>query len=458
VSIYRSCDIRGDAAADLSPALYESWGYALGRQRAPMAKFVVGGDVRQSTPPFLAALIEGLCRAGLDVVDLGLLPTPMIGHAKRRLQAEGYAVVTASSDPASVNGLKWMLGDRPPTPDDVAALQQSEGDGDIRQPTPPRELDISFDYVASLQETFVQSLAIQQRVVMDPMHGCWAEKVRRYLHAIFPQCLFSTIHDTVDGCFGGRTPDCSCPRALHELCEAVYRERAHLGLAFDGDGDRVALVDDEGVALSAEEATYVLLQIYGEELRGAPFVCDLRFSDRIAEAAKQRGAEPIVERAGHGFLHARMCETAAPFGADIGGHYFHRTLNGSDDGLYTACRVIAYLARSEKTLAELRRGCPPVHVTPDLRVSVPLDAQAKVIQQVCEAWAEFPRQTTDGVRIDTPSGWALVRGSATEPVLTFRFEGLDSHALDDLIERFCDCLPQYGAELQERYQAAVGAG
>jgi len=484
------CDIRGEAATELSPALYEAWGRALGGQLAPSAKFVVGGDVRESTPPFLAALVDGLCQAGLNVVDLGLLPTPMIYYAKRRLRADGCAIVTASHNPATVNGLKWMLGDRPPTPDDVAALERAvmssgwcgsctaaptkgagsatasptdhagkgrgEGDGDHRRRAEPRTLDISFDYVACLQETFVDSLTVQQLVVLDPMFGCWAGKARRYLHAIFPQCLFSTIHDVVDARFDGRTPDCSRQQELNELCDAVYRERAHLGVAFDGDGDRVALVDNEGVALRAEEAACVLLQCLGKELDGERFVYDLKFSDRIPEAARQLGAEPLVERSGHAFLRTRLRDTAAVFGAEASGHYFYRALEGCDDGLYTACLVIAYLARSGRSLAELRRACPPVYMTPDLRLPIAPDVQAKIIEQIRTAWKGFPQRTIDGVRIDIPGGWALVRSSVTEPALTFRFEGLDWHALDDLVERFCDAMPEYGDELWGHFRAAMG--
>jgi phosphomannomutase / phosphoglucomutase len=488
------CDIRGEAATELSPALYEAWGRALGGQLSPSAKFVVGGDVRESTPPFLAALIDGLCQAGLNVVDLGLLPTPMIYYAKRRLHANGCAIVTASHNPAAVNGLKWMLGERPPTPDDVAALERAaealarpgwgdscaasltngtgsstakrknhvrkgrgEGNGDGRSRTEPRTLDISFDYVACLQEMFVDSLTAQRRIVLDPMFGCWAGRARRYLHAIFPQCLFSTIHDEVDDRFDGRTPDCSRPDELNELCDEVYRERAHLGLAFDGDGDRVALVDNEGVALRAEEAACVLLRCLGKDLDGERFVYDLKFSDRVPEVAKQFGAEPLVERSGHAFLRTRMRDSAALFGAEASGHYFYRALESCDDGLYTACLVIAYLARSDQTLAELRRACPPVYMTPDLRLSIDPDVQPKIIEQIRMAWDGFPQRTIDGVRIDTPCGWALVRSSVTEPALTFRFEGLDWHALDDLVERFCDSMPQYGGELWEHFRAAMGS-
>jgi phosphomannomutase len=456
MSIYKPCDIRGDAAGELSPSLYKDWGLALGLQLPPMAKFVVGGDVRQSTPAFLAALIDGLCEAGLDVVNLGLLPTPMIYHAQHRLKADGCAIVTASHNPANMNGLKWILGDRPPKPDDVAAMTRA-GQKDGRTLSTPRTLDVSFDYVAGLQEMLVESLGAQLHVVVDPMHGCWAERSRRYLHAIFPQCLFSTIHDTIDGQFGGRAPDCSRPGELTDLCEAVYRERAHLGIAFDGDGDRVAVVDNEGVPFSPEETIWTLFHCLGDQLRGERFIYDLKYSDHVAEAARQYGADPLAQRSGHAFLRARMSETKALFGAEISGHYFHRVLHGGEDGLYTACLLIAYLAQSRIKLSELRRGCPPIYMTPDMRIAVPLERQSKIIEQVREAWSEFPQRTIDGVRIDMPGGWALVRSSVTEPALTFRFEGLDWPALDDLVDRFCDTLPEFGDELWAHCRAALGS-
>jgi phosphomannomutase len=152
-----------------------------------------------------------------------------------------------------------------------------------------------------------------------------------------------------------------------------------------------------------------------------------------------------------------MSETHALFGAEISGHYFHRVLHGGEDGLYTACLLIAYLARSRIKLSELRRGCPPIYMTPDMRIAVPLERQSKIIEQVREAWSEFPQRTIDGVRIDMPGGWALVRSSVTEPALTFRFEGLDWPALDDLVDRFCDTLPEFGDELWAQCRAALGS-
>jgi phosphomannomutase len=444
----------------LTPELYRRWGQTLGSWLPPMAKFVVGGDGRDSTPAFQEALIDGLCAAGLDVINLGQLPTPMIYHAKNRVQAEGCAIVTASHNPAGFNGLKWLLGDDPPGPDEVARLRQgAEGpaaDLDGRSRSKPRVLDVSFDYVAWLQEMFVEALRARRHIVLDPMHGCWAARARRYLNAIFPECLLTAIHDWNDARFEGRSPDCSRPERLDELCEAVYRQRADLGVAFDGDGDRIALVDNEGMALNAEEAAWALLQTFGPQLRGDRFVYDLKFSDRIREAAESAGAEAIMERSGHSFLRARMRQSEALFGAETSGHYFFRELEGGDDGLLAVCRLIAYLGDSERTMSDLRRSCPAAFITPDLRLAVNGDGGLRLIQQIRQSWSEHPQTTIDGVRIELPGGWALVRQSVTEPALTFRFESADWHGLDHLVGRFCQLLPEVGPQLWSRYRAAMG--
>jgi len=485
------CDIRGQVGAELSPELFETWGSKLGRRLSPGDKFLVGGDVRESTPRFIAALVEGLCREGLDVVDLGLLPTPMIHYAKRRLDAAGCAIVTASHNPATVNGLKWMIGDRPPTPEEVAAMAAGDehkttgrrrGGGDStrgaagapadkraessasnragpRKRAEPRTLDVSFDYVAHLQETFVDSLDAHLHVVLDPMRGAWAAKARRYLHAIFPQCIFSTIRDEPDGAFGGGAPDCSRPENLQELCEAVYHQRAHLGVAFDGDGDRIALVDDAGIAFSPEETAFAMLELFNNRLRGEPVVHDLKLSDRIIEAARHVGAKPLAERSGHAFIRARMREANARLGVEASGHYFFRELGGGEDPLYAACLLTAWLAKTGRKLSDVRRECPPAFITPDLRIAMSEDEQAKTIERIGAAWTDFSQTKTDGLRIETPCGWALVRRSVTEPALTFRFEGLDWHALDDLVERFCDTLPDDLSDLLwSRYQSAFSGG
>ncbi len=461
MSIYKPCDIRGSAGGELTPELYRRWGVTLGHQVASGAKFVVGGDVRESTPSFLAALADGLCDVGLDVVALGALPTPMIYYAKRRLVAAGCAIVTASHNPPDVNGLKWMIGDRPPTEKDVRALKRgAEGERpkrNSRSRTSPRSVDVTFDYVASLQETWVDTPVVKRPIILDGMHGAWAGRARRYLQAVFPHSVFSAIHDAPDSSFGGRTPDCSLPDALVDLGESVYQQRAFLGIAFDGDGDRVAFVDDEGTPLTAEESTWVLLSSFAEQLRGEPFVYDVKFSERVPEAARKLGAEPLVERSGHTFIRHRMLKSGAPFGAEVSGHYFFRALGGGDDGLFAACRMIAHLAASGKTLSQLRRKSPRVFMTPDLRVRVKERYRRSVVRQVRETWSKYPATDIDGVRIQFPDGWALVRNSVTEPALTFRFESRNWNGLAKLVSKFCDSLPEVGDALWASYEDAMGA-
>ncbi|MHB8897196.1 MAG: phosphohexomutase domain-containing protein [Thermoguttaceae bacterium] len=451
MSVYKPCDIRGHVPTDLNNDLYRCWGRSLGLMQPGAGKFVIGGDVRFSTPAFLDALAEGLVSSGVDVVDLGIVPTPMVYYAKRRLQAEGCAIVTASHNPPDHNGLKWMVGDSAPTPEQVERLRHEAQNGCGRESVTGsgsrRALDISHDYVAWLQETWFEARDAEATIVLDPMHGCWSRRARRFLQAVYPRVVFVTVRDEPDAVFCGDVPDCSRPDRIEPLSEAVEHQRAHLGIAFDGDGDRIALVDDRGVPLTAEEATWILLESFGNALADEKFVYDLKFSDRLPRRAEEMGAEPIAERSGHAFIRSCMLQSGAVFGAEVSGHYFFRALGGGDDGLFAACWIIDFLAHSGRSLSELRQSCPPVHLTPDLRIPIDPDEGRAVIERVRSVWAEYPQHTTDGVRIEFPDGWALVRQSVTEPALTFRFESTSDDELAILVKRFCDALPEVGDDL-----------
>ena len=409
MSVYKPCDIRGDAAAELSPSLYRSWGTALGLRLEPGATFVAGGDVRRSTPSFLEALIDGLCDAGMDVVDLGIVPTPIVYFARRHFAALGSAVITASHSPPSVNGLKWITGPRPGS-----------------------------------------------RIILDPGNGCWSVRAQEYLLHTFPGLELSCIHDRPDGTFPGRGPDCAPTRCLQDLADAVRSGGADLGLAFDGDGDRVAFVDHNGDAVSAEECAWILLHSFGTILSGRAFVHDLRFSDRVPEAARQLGALPVPQRSGYAFIRTSMIDARAIFGAEISGHYFYGDLDGGDDGLYTACRMVSHLGTGSARIAELRRECPDIFITPDLRLEVEGSRQEQILSHVREVYREYPLTTLDGVRVDFPEGWALVRRSVTEAKLTFRFEARGEGELNRLVRQYCDRLPELGPRLYELYSVEGG--
>ena len=458
MSIYKPCDIRG-AVTELSTALYMRWGLSLGRMLESGAVFVVGGDVRLSTPAFKAAFIRGLCEAGMAVCDLGIVPTPMVYFAKRHLSAAACAIITASHNPPRINGLKWMIHDLPANEESVAALQRdvesSEFPHTIRQPGSVQVRDISAAYQRWLQTMFPISGQAAGQVILDPGNGCWSIRAKRYLQALFPGVRFTAIHDSEDGSFPLRNPDSSRPEYLLQLSEEVRRQGADLGIAFDGDGDRVAFVDGEGRGLLAEEATWVLLHSLAEQWPGRAFVYDIKFSDHLRRGAEHLAALPCMERSGHAFIRRRMLAEQALFGAEISGHYFYDVLDGGDDGLYSAALVLAYLARSGQSLATLRQACPVIYMTPELRVGCTAQEQQQAIDTARTAFQQYQQSYVDGVRITFPNGWALMRSSVTESALTFRFEADSASSLTQLVTEYCGHLAGIGETLYRKYQQAM---
>ena len=460
MSVYKGCDIRGDAVTELSSQRFRIWGRALGGMLPCESRFVVGGDVRTTTAKFRDALIDGLTASSMQVMDLGAVPTPMVYFAQRHVAAPACATVTGSHSPASVNGLKWSLGGRPPDTAQVETLRAAEAtDGqscDGSSGTVPgnrREGNVDDAYVEWLKgRTSASEAGGLGKVVLDPGNGCWAGRCRAIFRQLFPTTRFDVIHDRPDGKFPERDPDCAKPENLARLAEEVGQRRAALGIAFDGDGDRVAFVDGTGQPLTGEEATWVLMQSFGQELRGQALVYDIKMSDLIPGAARNLGAQPEVERSGHAFIRAKMIDTRARFGAELSGHYFHRELAGGDDALFTACRMIDFLAAGDGSLDRLRRNCPTTHMTPDLRLLVAAADQDRVLAGIQESFDKHPQNLVDGVRIDFECGWGLIRKSVTEEVLTCRFEGSSKVALKRIVSNFSAELGELGSELWTRFQ------
>ena len=454
MSVYKACDIRGDATEELTPACFRTWGRALARLERPRSQFVVGADVRTTSDAFRIALIEGLVEAGMRVFDLGTVPTPMVQFACRHLGAAAWATVTASHSPINVNGLKWSLAGQPPDERQVGALRAAHetglhgdradgGDGELAV----GEVDVA--YRTSLAGQFAKvDKQPTVRIVVDPGNGCWAGRCGPILDGLFPASPIHLIHDRPDGTFPERGPDCAKPEYLDELSAAVIARGADLGIAFDGDGDRVAFVDEGGVPLTGEQSTWILLQSLGEELPGEDVVYDVKMSDVIAAAARELGARPCVERSGHAFIRSRMNALSARFGAELSGHYFHR----EDDGLFTACRMINFLAAGASSLGDMRRRCPEIFTTPDLRLPVRSADQDEVVALVRNSFDDHPQRLVDGVRIDFENGWGLVRKSVTEQALTFRFEGADRAALEEVVEEFSARLGDHGRALRRQYE------
>jgi phosphomannomutase len=460
MSVYKACDIRG-AVDQLSPELYRAWGRWLAQQVPPGAGFLAGGDVRQTTEVFLAALIDGLVDGGAAAVDLGMVPTPVAWFAGRHLGAAGVAVVTASHSPPDINGLKWSVAGRPPAEAQIQALaaavaaddRLTAGGAAAWAPAGPERCPRVAPLAAYEQALCRRwrTEAVTGKVVVDPGSGCWAGPAARILRAVFPALTVTAIHDVPDGRFRARNPDSARPEHLTALCSAIRAQDADAGIAFDGDGDRVSLVDGDGVVLSPEETSWVLVQSLALDWPGRTFVHDIKCSDRIAAEVRRLGGQPEAQRSGHAFIRARMIEKEALFGAEVSGHYFYGELAGGDDGLFTACRVLASLAGADLSLAAARRRVPPIYATPDLRLPVPVDEQEAWLARVRDAFADRPQSALDGVRVDFGDGWALVRRSVTAAELTFRFEGDSAVVLDRIVAQFSRGLGGLGARLVPLY-------
>ena len=453
MSVYKACDIRGPVER-LSPELYRRWGRELGAMVPVGAVLLAGGDVRVTTPAFLDALLEGLVAAGAAAVDLGVLPTPMAWFAGRHLRATGVAVVTASHSPPGINGLKWTIAGMPPTEMDINALRHAVETG-IAPPDRPGGTRSGFDpsepYCRMLEQRW-QGGGVTCRVIVDPGSGCWAGRASSILAAVFPGLEVTAIHNVPDGLFRSRNPDSARPEHLSALVEAVAEQGADLGVAFDGDGDRVSLVDGDGRVLTPEETSWVLVQGFGSDWRGRAFVHDIKCSQRIAQEVSRLGGKPEAQRSGHAFIRTRMIERQALFGAEVSGHYFYGELAGGDDGLFTACRLLAQLAASGQSLSQARGLCPPIHTTPDLRLAVAVGDQQRWLERVRVAFAEVPQSFLDGVRVEFDDGWALVRRSVTAAELTFRFEGDTGLSLDRIVGEFAGRLGELGERVYEQYR------
>ena len=449
MSIYKACDIRGIYPDELDAELYRRLGSAIGtllRRRHEHPVVLVGGDLRASTQPLKTSIIAALATTGCHVLDLGIVPTPLVYFAARRRPSHALAIVTASPNPPQCNGLKLMVGRRPVTPADIEQVRAlaeagtfAPGTGRIEQ------LAVGSDYAEALLAAARPGRGL--RVVLDCGNGAGS--------LLAPDLLRRAGYDVVelfcepDGAFPNRSPNPSVPENLTALCRRVRDSRAALGFALDGDADRLALVDDAGRPLTGDQAIILLARhLLGPEAAGEKVVCDLKCSQAVLEAIRQAGATPLLERSGHAFIKTRVIDERARLGGELSGHFFYRELGGADDALYSALRFGELANAAGAPLSALVDSLPRYAITPDNRLPYPAaDGPARLEQHAEAARGDVLR--IDGVRVAYPDGWALARCSVTEPVLTFRFEAF-AGSPEGIAGRFLAPAPDLRAAVLER--------
>jgi phosphomannomutase / phosphoglucomutase len=429
LDVFKECDVRGEIPDQMTEDLAYKFGRAIGTL-ADQQKVVIGGDFRVSTPMLMEALKRGLVESGVTVYDLGQLSTPAYYFGKRHLGVKTGVMVTASHNPPIWNGFKPTIGDMPVTPQEVEHMRDvvlreefASGQGHIER------VDIKGSYVDWLAKRFAGLGTNLDRVVFDCGCGATGFVIRDVIEALGLKA--EVLFGEPDGNFPHRSPDISRPGDLDALEAEVKKQGAQFGFGFDGDGDRVGVVDEHGNRVSSDQ---LIAWLAGEHIKrenGGTVIYDLKLSRAVPEVVESSGGRAIAQKSGHTFIKTLMLQEDAVFGGEYSGHLFFRELDSGDDGLFAALMIASLAVEIGKPFSQIIAEMPMYYSTPDVRIRF-TDAKEPVIQQAAlnaeKQGAKLIR--VDGVRAEYAEGWALMRASVTEPAFTFRFEG---NTRDDLL-------------------------
>ncbi len=434
MKIFHACDIRGIAGVELTNEIAYKIGRALGVKLTGQ-KVVVGGDIRLSTPVLKDIMIKALLESGCHVVDIGTVATPVFYYGLKVTQGTGGIMVTASHNPAPYNGFKLVLGENPVSEADILDVKRLvEEDAQVSGEGTLTVLPIIDDYIAYTAKLAQKS---QLRVVVDAGNGATSEIAPALFKALGYDVI--ELYCKPDGHFPNRSPNPALAENLQGLGKKVLESGANLGVAFDGDGDRVAFVDENGRAVDNDDIIVLLARYYLEKEPGT-IIYDAKCSMVAPEQIAKAGGRPIMARAGHTFSKAAFIREKALFAGEISGHFFFGEL-GYDDGMFAGLKVCEFV-KNHGSLAELVDEIPNYILTPDIRVTYKGADKEAILDGIASRLAQYNPNRIDGVRIEFEDGWGMIRASVTEPLFTLRFEGKTSERLQEIIELLLSALPE----------------
>ena len=451
-TIFRQYDIRGTVGNQLTSAVARAVGQAYATlawerlKRAP--RVAVGRDNRPSGPDLAAGVRDGIVAAGGTAIDVGEVPTPALSFATHTLQVDGGIQITGSHNPPAFNGFKMVLEHNAVFGDDIQHLYHLITEDRLRSAVSGRQT-ADGSVLTAYSDAIVKHngpLARPLKVVVDCGNGVTSLIAIETLRALGAEV--TPLFAESDGSFPHHHPDPSVVENLHDLQAAVEREGAELGIAFDGDGDRIGAVDERGAVVPGDQ----LLILFGRDLvhrvgAGKAVIFDVKCSEVLPQMLRRAGLEPIMWKTGHSFIKQKMKELGAPLAGEMSGHmFFGADWYGFDDALFGAARLLAYVAREGGPLSRLLADVPRTFATPELRVDCADEVKFDVVRRAAEHFAaRYPVVTLDGVRITFKDGWGLVRASNTQPVLVLRFEAASAAALDAYRREVEAWLAQSGA-------------
>ena len=448
-SVLREYDIRGIVGKTLGVADATAIGRAYGTMvKAKGGKTIaLGYDGRLSSPELAAAVAEGLMSVGIDVKQVGLGPTPMLYYAIKHLGTDAGLQVTGSHNPSDYNGFKMALSSGPVYGDAILEIGRIANQGAYATGKGSTEtFDIQDAYVDRMLKDYAGLKPL--KIVWDAGNGATGEILRRLVAKLPGE--HTLLFDEIDGRFPNHHPDPTVPENLVDLQKAVAAQKADIGIGFDGDGDRIGAIDQTGRIVWGDQ----LLAIYSREVLaerpGSIIIADVKASQVLFDEITRLGGKPLLWKTGHSLLKAKMAETGSPLAGEMSGHiFFADKYYGFDDALYCAIRLVSLVSRSGESLKAIVDTLPQVCNTPETRFDVDAARKFKVIDEVKARLAKIPGlqvNDIDGVRVNTPDGWWLVRASNTQEVLVARAESSNQEGLERLKTLLKDQLKASGIE------------
>lgn len=431
--IYREYDIRGIVDRDLTPEVVQRIGKGFGTYMIHLGlkSLVVGRDGRNSSKTLRDALVDGILSTGCDVVDIGLCPTPVYYFSIFHLDKDGGMMVTGSHNPPEFNGFKVSVGKSTIFGEEIQNLKRMVEKGEFASGKGTlRETKI----IKSYQEYIKRDIHVDKKIkiVIDAGNGTAGIVASPILRDL--GCEVEELYCEIDGRFPNHFPDPTIPENLKDLIEHVRKKNADLGVGYDGDGDRIGVIDDKGNIIWGDQLMILFSREILKHIKGATFVAEVKCSQNLFNDIERHGGKAIMWKTGHSLIKEKIKEERAVLGGEMSGHlFFADRYLGYDDAIYASCRLVELLSKTDKKLSGLLEDVPKTSITPEIRIDCPDDIKFQVVEKVKEELRkEYPIIDVDGVRVKFEDGWGLVRASNTQPVLVLRFEALTEKRVEEI--------------------------
>lgn len=431
--IFREYDIRGIVDKDLNEDVLERIGRAYGTYMKNYGASTVslGRDCRLSSPTYAKAMTRGINSTGINVIDIGMVTTPMLYFSLYKLDVGGGVMITASHNPGEYNGIKLSRGKESVFGNEIQKLREIAESGEFASGSGSfSETSVEEKYVEFLKDNLDIKPGI--RVGVDYGNGMVGIIGPRVLREF--GCELTELYVKPDGTFPNHHPDPTVVENLAELIKTVKDNELEFGIGFDGDGDRIGVVDEKGRIIWGDMLVLIYAMDVISRMPGAKVIGDVKCSNRLFNSINQAGGESLMWKTGHSLIKDKMKIESASLAGEMSGHiFFADKFFGYDDALYAALRLLEILSKTGKSVSELLEGVPPAISTPEIRVDCPEAIKFEVVEKVKEElMRDHKIVVTDGVRVEFPDGWGLIRASNTQPALVLRFEAQTGERLEGI--------------------------